>query len=221
MSTSFSAREASIGAPGWRLVRGQLHLTVDLGGFEEAMAFVDAVADIAQELNHHPDIDIRYSRVHLVVMSHDVGGLTDRDVRLAGRVSALLADLGAHPDNRRITDVAIVVDVTDAGAVAPFWAAVLGYQQAEEEGLVSDPDGIGPQASFRTGDSRTQPARVRLDVGVPHDEAQSRVERALAAGGRLVDDSAAPALWVLADAEGNEACISTWQDPNQGAHAKE
>ena len=53
--------------------------------------------------------------------------------------------------------------------------------------------------------------RIHLDVDVPHDMAQSRLQAALAAGGTLLDDRAAPAFWVLADPEGNEVCICTWQ----------
>jgi len=48
-------------------------------------------------------------------------------------------------------------------------------------------------------------------VSVPHDVAEERVRAALAAGGRLVSDANAPAWWVLADPEGNEACVTTWQ----------
>ena len=58
---------------------------------------------------------------------------------------------------------------------------------------------------------RPQRNRIHLDVTVPHDAAQQRVAAALAAGGRLVRDTAAPAFWVLADAEGNEVCVCTWQ----------
>jgi 4a-hydroxytetrahydrobiopterin dehydratase len=53
--------------------------------------------------------------------------------------------------------------------------------------------------------------RIHLDISVPHDEAQHRIQATLAAGGRLVSDAEAPAFWVLADPEGNEACITTWQ----------
>ena len=59
---------------------------------------------------------------------------------------------------------------------------------------------------------RPQRNRVHLDVTVAHDVAEARVDAALAAGGRLVDDSHARAFWVLADVEGNEACVSTWLD---------
>ena len=57
---------------------------------------------------------------------------------------------------------------------------------------------------------RAQRNRIHFDVTVAHDEAEPRVRAALAAGGTLVSDEAAPSYWVLADAEGNEACVCTW-----------
>jgi 4a-hydroxytetrahydrobiopterin dehydratase len=61
------------------------------------------------------------------------------------------------------------------------------------------------------GEPRPQRNRIHLDVSVPHDEARQRMDAALAAGGTLVYDAEAPAFWVLADPEGNEACVTTWQ----------
>ena len=58
---------------------------------------------------------------------------------------------------------------------------------------------------------RPQRNRIHVDVTVPHDVAADRIAAALAAGGTLLSDDHAPAYWVLADPEGNEACISTWQ----------
>ena len=57
---------------------------------------------------------------------------------------------------------------------------------------------------------RTGRNRLHVDVSVPHDQAEARIAAALAAGGRLVTDQNAPTWWVLADAEGNEACVATW-----------
>ena len=98
----------------------------------------------------------------------------------------------------------------------PFWRAVLGYADEPPEIDASpalvDPAGIGPSVWFQQMDvPRPQRNRIHLDVSVPHDEAESRVAAALAAGGTLVRDASAPAFWVLADAEGNEACVCTWQ----------
>ena len=59
---------------------------------------------------------------------------------------------------------------------------------------------------------RPQRNRIHIDVTVPHEVAESRIAAAIAAGGRLVTDEYAPAFWVLADPEGNEACVCTWQD---------
>ena len=58
---------------------------------------------------------------------------------------------------------------------------------------------------------RPQRNRIHLDVWVPHDQAEERIAAAIAAGGHLVTDEFAPSWWVLADAEGNEACICTWR----------
>jgi 4a-hydroxytetrahydrobiopterin dehydratase len=57
---------------------------------------------------------------------------------------------------------------------------------------------------------RPQRSRIHLDVWVPHDQAEARVAAAVATGGRVVSDEMAPSGWVLADPEGNEACVATW-----------
>ncbi|MCW2837765.1 MAG: hypothetical protein JWQ15_1879 [Marmoricola sp.] len=69
-----------------------------------------------------------------------------------------------------------------------------------------------PSVWFQPTDSTAADRqRWHLDVSVPHDVAQERIQAALDAGGTLVDDERAPAFWVLADADGNKACICTWQ----------
>ena len=111
----------------------------------------------------------------------------------------------------------IAVDAIDIRAVRPFWKAVLGYDDdraaaGDVEPALADPAGIGPSVWFQQMDvPRPQRNRIHLDVTVPHDVAEQRVAAAIAAAGRLVSDRRAPSFWVLADAEGNEACVSTWQ----------
>jgi 4a-hydroxytetrahydrobiopterin dehydratase len=110
----------------------------------------------------------------------------------------------------------IAVDALDIPAVRPFWQAVTGYvDEAGSHGPTDplvDPAGQGPAVWFQQMDRpRPQRNRIHLDVSVPHDAARARVDAALAAGGVLVSDRRAPAFWVLADAEGNEVCITTWQ----------
>jgi len=69
--------------PGWRVEGRELLRTFELPSFREAIAFVGRVADAAEREDHHPDIDIRYRRVTLRLSSHDTGGLTSRDPKLA------------------------------------------------------------------------------------------------------------------------------------------
>jgi 4a-hydroxytetrahydrobiopterin dehydratase len=79
-----------------------------------------------------------------------------------------------------------------------------------EEDLL-DPRGHGPSFWFQVMDEpRPQRNRVRVDVFVPHDQAEARVAAAIAAGGRLVTDEHAPSWWTLADPEGNEVDVASW-----------
>jgi 4a-hydroxytetrahydrobiopterin dehydratase len=74
--------------PGWERRGPELHRTWTFPDFKAAMAFVNRVAALAEEADHHPDIDIRYSRVTLVLSTHDAGGLTARDFALAETIQA-------------------------------------------------------------------------------------------------------------------------------------
>jgi 4a-hydroxytetrahydrobiopterin dehydratase len=74
--------------PEWALEDGKLVRDWTLPTFVEAMAFVNRVAGIAEEAQHHPDIDIRYNLVRLALVSHDAGGITARDARMAHQLSA-------------------------------------------------------------------------------------------------------------------------------------
>jgi 4a-hydroxytetrahydrobiopterin dehydratase len=111
--------------------------------------------------------------------------------------------------------VEIGIDALDAGAIRGFWRAVLGYvdepgRSGAWAGLI-DLLGQGPAVWFQQMDApRPQRNRIHFDVSVPHDETEPRIAAALAAGGTLIYDAEAPAFWVLADAEGNEACVTTW-----------
>jgi 4a-hydroxytetrahydrobiopterin dehydratase len=74
---------------GWSEIDGALERTFALPGFVEALAFVNRVGELAESENHHPDIRIDYSRVTLRWWTHTAGGVTERDVELAARSSAL------------------------------------------------------------------------------------------------------------------------------------
>jgi 4a-hydroxytetrahydrobiopterin dehydratase len=113
----------------------------------------------------------------------------------------------------------VAIDAIDIDAVRPFWQTVLGYVEEPPRTpggqihAIVDPLRIGPAFWFQQMDEpRPQRNRVHFDVTVPHDIAEERVAAAIAAGGTLVSDARARAFWIIADPEGNEACVCTWQD---------
>ncbi|WP_153506145.1 VOC family protein [Cumulibacter manganitolerans] len=204
--------QASAALPGWRYLLGRMQVAVRTNSFAAGLELVNAIGAVAEEQNHHPEIDLRYPLVHVAVSSHDVGGITERDVRFGEAVSKLIEERGLAVEHGRLTEVEIAIDAMDIPGVLPFWQAVTDYVPDGDDALV-DPDRIGPSLWFQQMDEpRPQRNRIHLDITVAHDEAEQRRERALLAGGRLVSDESAPSFWVLADAEGNEACICTWQD---------
>lgn len=89
MSENLSENEigaALTGLPRWNLESGELVRTAIFRDFREAMAFVNGVAELAEAAGHHPDIDIRYNKVRLALVTHDAGGITKKDLSLAGEI---------------------------------------------------------------------------------------------------------------------------------------
>jgi 4a-hydroxytetrahydrobiopterin dehydratase len=212
-----TAASAQVDPRHWRVVLNRVEGTFRTGSFTRGLALVERVAAVAEELGHHPDVTLSYPTVHIASISHDVGGLTERDVRLTAAISAVVDELGIEPDTTAPQALEVAIDALDIPAVYGFWQAVLGYEKekidAEDPSpALVDPRGLGPAVWFQQMDApRPQRNRIHLDVSVPHDVAEQRVAAAIAAGGHLVSDRRAPAFWVLADAEGNEACVCTWQ----------
>lgn len=204
----------------WRFMLGRIEAAFHAGSsFDTAGRFVAQIGELAQAADHHPDVDLRYpDLVHVALVSHSDGGVTEKDVALATSISELAASAGYESEPLSVRSVEIGIDALDIGLILPFWRAVLGYvdgptADGEAPNDVVDPAGIGPAVWFQQMDApRPQRNRIHFDVTVPHDVAEKRLADTIAAGGRLIDDSEARAFWVLADAEGNEACICTWQD---------
>ena len=204
---------------GWRLVLGELRTEVQTGSLPLAADVAGRAASVPGA-DGHLQLDVRADRVLLSLQTAAVGWVTERDVQLAQRITAVAAELRlttvSGVGDRSVQALEIGIDTLDAAAIRPFWRAVLGY--ADEpgrfgpwDGLI-DPLGQGPAVWFQRMDApRPQRNRIHFDVSVPHDEAEPRIAAALAAGGTLINDAEAPAFWVLADAEGNEACVTTWQ----------
>lgn len=200
----------------WRFVLGRLHARFRTGDFSTGARLVAAIADAADAVDHHPDVDLRYPHVDVVLSSHDVGGITRRDLRLAATITDLAGQVGAEPAPHEVQALEWALDTPDPSRIKPFWAAVLGLDpSAGKDDEVLDGDGRSALWFQRSADGAADRAgasgqRFHLDVTVPPELAEKRVRAAVEAGGTLVNDGYAPAFWVLADAEGNHACVCTW-----------
>ncbi len=208
---------ATEGLDDWRVVLRTAETRFRAPSFPAGGRLVAAIADAGEAADHHPDVSLTYpGLVRVALTTHAVDGLSTHDVDLARHISQLAADAGATAETTAAQILEIAIDTMDADRIRPFWAAVLDYRD-QPDGSLSDPRGFGASVWFQPMDEpRTERNRFHLDVSVPHDLAQQRLDAALAAGGTLVTDEYARAFWVLADAEGNEVCICTWQDRSAG-----
>jgi 4a-hydroxytetrahydrobiopterin dehydratase len=200
----------AVGVEDWRVLAHGACAHFRTGSFAAGIALVEGIGELADAANHHPDVDLRYAGVTVRLITHEIGGLGERDIRLAAQISAVARELDLIPDPAAVQDVDLTIDALVGEDVMPFWRAVLGYEQVGDEDLI-DPRWRWPSIWFQEMDAaRPQRNRIHIDVWVPHDQAEARVAAAIAAGGHLVTAEYAPAWWTLADAEGNEADVATW-----------
>ncbi|RYP80143.1 4a-hydroxytetrahydrobiopterin dehydratase [Nocardioides guangzhouensis] len=212
--TSTQVRDANLAD--WRQILGRLKARFRTGDFATGLALVDKIGEVAEDSDHHPGILFTYSDVIVTLVSHDVRGITSRDLDLARRISSLAAELEIESDVSGITQLELGLDTSLGEGLAPFYAALLGG--AVDSGEPDDPSGQVPTVWWQEPDGTDETyalpeqsfeQRWHFDVWVPHDEGERRLQAVLDAGGRLVSDRAAPAYWVVEDADGNRSCICT------------
>lgn len=241
------------GLDGWTYlacVLGGLVARIRTDDFATGLRVVAAIGAAAEEIGHHPDVDLRYDHVDVRLWSHGERGehgVTERDVRLARAISTIASAAGAALGSTGVSRIELALDTPDASAVEPFWRAVLGIvdqadataQAARNDGsgTATDKDGSGttsmedglpngavaglrdvvdqhgnlPAVWFQPSRSGEPRQRWHPDVWVEPAQVQPRIDAAVAVGGRLVSDEGAPSFWLLADPDGNQMCLCTWQ----------
>jgi 4a-hydroxytetrahydrobiopterin dehydratase len=195
---------------GWAYLIDSLRTRIATPDFATGLALVNAIGAAAEEMDHHPDVDLRYTTVAIRLTSHDTGGVTARDIRLARWIDALAAAAGLATSREETAQLEIGLDTPDQPVVDRFWAAVLGASVDGDE--LKDQRGVLPTVWFQRSDSEDPRQRWHFDLWLDPAQVQPRIDAALAAGGTLVSDEHAPSFWVLADPEGNRMCLCTWQD---------
>ena len=203
------------GAQDWRILSEGAAAFFRTGSLEISASFVSRLAAIPGLGEHQFGIDIRAEgvTVRVVTLRDDYMGMTRRDLDLARQVSAVARDMGLESDTTVLQSVLVIPGAPNRPEVMPFWRAVMGYvprPDSPDEDLV-DPHDRGIPLWFEEMEE-ARPGNlgaIHLAVWLPYEQARSRVDAALAAGGRLVRDYSAPAWWTLADAYGNEVDVAT------------
>lgn len=193
----------------WRALYFGAKALFETGDFATGARFVAAIAEVAEELGHSPLLDVRPDTVTVQVLTVGVG-LSDLDLQLAQRISALAGRLGLTADPSAVQQLEVRFDAENPGAVLDFWRAALGYVPIGPDVMV-ERNLIGPNFTVGEKPYVSPRNRIHVDVCVPHDVAEERVAAVLSAGGRMLSDRYAPAYWSLIDVEGNVVDIATWQ----------
>lgn len=225
------AQITQAGLEDWRKLGQGLHARYVLRDFAAGARFVAAVGEAGDALGHYPRVTLANGHVDLKLVStdavyragdgseHIVEWVTQRDVDLARRISAIAGEHAARPDPASITAIELALDTAHATAIAPVWAALLtGSTQAHGHGTIGDDirDALQrvPILWFQETDEHETPRqRFHIDVWVAPETADQRIAAAVAAGGVVVDNSRAPSYTVIADADGNKACVCTSLPP--------
>jgi 4a-hydroxytetrahydrobiopterin dehydratase len=147
-----------------------------------------------------------------VKLTREMWGTEARHVEVARAISALAREHGATADRGAVQEVQLAVAAKPDAIDLRFWRAVLGYAPMHEDNAI-DPLGQGSTVWMQDIDpAKSLRHAMHVDVSVARDHAEARLAAAVAAGGRVVDDSSAPGAWILSDRAGNKVCIAAWPD---------
>ena len=211
----------------WRKLGQGLHARYLVADFRTGARFVAAVGEAGDAVGHHPRVSIGNGYVDLKLITDDaiyrddegtehvVEWVTQQDVDLARRITEIAADQTIDADPASVSVIELGLDTAHAATIAPVWAALLtGSTEARGRGTIGDDvrDATGrvPILWFQDTDEHETPRqRFHVDVWVPSEVAEQRIEAAVAAVGIVVDDSQAPSFTVIADQDGNKACVCT------------
>ncbi len=194
------------GLHGWAYLLGGLQTRIRTGDFATGVSVVTAIGAAVDG----PSPDVHLRREHVDIRLAGEHGVTADEVRLARAITSIADEAGLVLESATVSRLELALDTPDHAAVLPFWVAVLAMEAGDGE--IRDPaDGL-PVVWFQASGSEEPRQRWHPDIWVAPAQVQPRIDAALAAGGTLVSDAAAPSYWVLADPEGNRVCLCTWQE---------
>ncbi len=195
----------------WVVLHGGATAVFGVPSLGEATRLAEAVSQVSGF--EGAGVLMTLSDDHLAVrLTRDIWTLGPHHIELAQAVSAVARTHAAPADRARAQEVQLAIAAHPDSIDVGFWRAVLGYTGVADDNAV-DPLGHGSTVWMQDLD-KAKPLRhaMHVDVSVAREHAEARLAAAVAAGGHIVDDSEAPASWILADRAGNKVCIAAWPD---------
>jgi 4a-hydroxytetrahydrobiopterin dehydratase len=194
----------------WVVLHGGPTAVFMVGSLQEAARLAMAVAEVPG-LEPRTLMTAASDRLS-VKLTREMWGTEARHIDVAKAISAVAHERGATADRSAVQEVQLAVAAKPEAIDLAFWRAVLGYAPMHDDNAI-DPLGQGSTVWMQELDPN-RPLRhaMHVDVSVARDRAEARMQAAVAAGGRVVDDSSAPGAWILADRSGNKVCIAAWPD---------
>ena len=202
---------AAPGVEDWVVLHGGAAAAYGVSGVTQAVQLAAAVAEVPGFTGSGALLTLGDTRL-TVRLTRGVFRLEPRHAGLARAISQVARRLGVVADRSAVQEVQLAIAARPDDLDVGFWRAVLGYDTlAEDNG--TDPLGHGSTFWVQELDP-AKPLRhaMHLDVSLAREHAEARVAAALAAGGRVVEESRTPEWWVLADAAGNRVCVVAWPD---------
>lgn len=199
------------GLSDWVVLHGGAAAVFVTDSFTAAAALAQAVAAVPGLEGSEALLTVGDRRL-TVRLARGVERIEPHHIGIARAVSAVAREHGAVADRGAVQEVQLAVSARPDELDVGFWRAVLGYETlAEDNG--ADPLGHGSTFWVQELDP-AKPLRhaMHIDVSVAREHIERRLAAAVAAGGRIVDESAAPEAWILADLAGNKVCIAAWPD---------
>ncbi len=208
---------AAEGVEDWVVLHGGATAAFSVGSLQEAARLAEAVAAVPGVDGSGTVLTIADARL-TVRITRDLWHLEQRHVELARAISAMARKLGAVADRAAVQDVQFAIAAKPNTLDIGFWRAVLGYAPLADDAGV-DPLGHSSVVWMQELDA-AKPLRhaMHVDVSLAREYAQARLDAALAAGGRIVDQS--DAHWTLSDRAGNRVCIAVWPDGGKTARKR-
>jgi 4a-hydroxytetrahydrobiopterin dehydratase len=202
---------AAEGLDDWVVLHGGATAVFRVASLSEAMRLAEAVSKAPGLESSGSLLTIGDSSL-TVRLSRDVWQLEPHHVELARAVSAVALAHDAVADRAAVQEVQLAIAAKPDTIDLVFWRAVLGYVPVADDNAV-DPLGHGSTVWMQDLDA-AKPLQhaMHVDVSVASEHVRARLEAALAAGGRIVDESNAPSWWTLSDRAGNRVCIAAWPD---------